>query len=263
MSKQKYYYHLNHATFLEKNAELAGLILKIFEKSHKTYGYRRITAELKNMGYQVNHKKVLKIMQLKEIKPICKKVKKYNSYKGEIGKVADNLIKRDFNSSLPLMKLATDVTEFKIAAGKLYLSPIIDMYNREIVAYEISYAPNLNMVVKMLEGLFALDANLDNTILHSDQGWQYQTPLFQSLLKENGIIQSMSRKGNCNDNGLMESFFSTIKQEMFNGREHTFRSLEDLEISIRKYIDFYNTERIKSRLNYMSPINYKKAMLHV
>ncbi|MGG6796484.1 UNVERIFIED_CONTAM: IS3 family transposase, partial [Streptococcus canis] len=157
--------------------------------------------------------------------------RRYSSYKGEIGKKADNLIQRQFEASKPYEKCYTDVTEFALPEGKLYLSPVLDGYNSEIINYTISRSPNLNQINTMLERAFP-DKYYDGTILHSDQGWQYQHNSYHQFLNSKGIRPSMSRKGNSPDNGMMESFFGILKSEMFYGYESNYKSLGDLEQAI-------------------------------
>lgn len=175
--------------------------------------------ELKEKGYTINHKTVLKLRNSLGLKGKQRKNDKYHSYKGKVGEIADNLLKRDFNAEKPFEKLTTDVTQFKVCNEKIYLSPVMDLYNREIISYSISLSPNLQQIRDMLNGLFAKLPDDATPIFHSDQGWQYQHAEYQRLLAEHNIKQSMSRKGNCMDNGAMENFFGRLKVEMFYG-EH-------------------------------------------
>ncbi|VUX08939.1 Integrase core domain protein [Streptococcus vestibularis] len=182
---------------------------------------------------------------------------KYYSYQGEVGKKADNLIQRQFEASKTMEKCYTDVTEFTIPASnqKLYLSPVLDGFNSEIIAYNISTSPTLAQVKLMLEQAFIED-HYTNTILHSDQGWQYQHLYYHHFLKDKGIQPSMSRKGNSPDNGMMESFFGILKSEMFYGYERTFKLLSQLEQAIIDYINYYN-KRIEVKLKGLSPVQYR------
>ena len=183
---------------------------------------------------------------------------KYHSYKGKVGKIADNLLKRDFNAEKPFEKLTTDVTQFKVCNEKVYLSPVMDLYNREIVSYSISLSPNLQQVRDMLNGLFTKLPDDATPIFHSDQGWQYQHAEYQRLLSEHNIKQSMSRKGNCMDNGAMENFFGRLKVEMFYG-EH-FETVDEFINCLKEYIYYYNNERIVAKLK-MSPVKYRTHFL--
>ena len=184
--------------------------------------------------------------------------RKYSSYQGEVGKKVDNLIQRQFEASKLMEKCYTDVTEFAIPASsqKLYLSPVLDGFNSEIVAYNLSRSPNLVQVKAMIEQAFTED-HYENTILYSDQGWQYQHDFYHHFLEDKGIQPSMSRKGDSPDNGMMESFFGILKSEIFYGYEKTFNSLEQLEQTIVDYIDYYNNKRIKVKLKGLSPVQYR------
>ena len=209
----------------------------------------------KNKGYTINHKTVLKLMNILGLKGKQRKNERYRSYKGEAGKIADNLLKRDFNASNPFEKLTTDVTQFKIGDEKIYLSPIMDLFNREIVSYSISTRPNLWQIREMLDGLFEKLPADATPIFHSDQGWQYQHAEYQRLLAEHNITQSMSRKGNCMDNGAMENFFGRLKVEMFYGEK--FENVNAFIHGLKKYIHYYNNERISLKLKGMSPVQYR------
>lgn len=229
-------------------------ISKIYHENQGRYGYRRITLELRNRGYEINHKTVQRLM--KEIGIKCMvRIKKYRSYKGEIGKIAPNLIKRDFTASAPNQKWTTDITEFSLFGEKLYLSPILDMFNGEIISYNISYHPVLGQVMDMLDKAFAKIPDNTKLIFHSDQGWQYQHKQYQKRLIDKGIQQSMSRKGNCLDNSVMENFFGLLKSELLYLRK--FDSLDEFVVELEKYIDYYNNKRIKSKLKGLSPVQYR------
>ena len=236
------------------------IIKEIFNENKKRYGYRRITMELRNRGIVLNHKTVQKLM--KECGLICLiRRKKYRSYKGEIGKIAPNVLERNFYAEKPNQKWVTDVTEFAVNDKKVYLSPILDLYNGEIVSYNISLHPTFHQTMDMLEKAFNKIPDNANLILHSDQGWQYQMKRYQFMLKEKGIIQSMSRKGNCLDNSVMENFFGILKTEMFYGNR--FNSAEQLIEEIEHYIDYYNNRRIKVKLKGLSPVQYRIQSLEV
>ncbi|RDW21307.1 hypothetical protein CWR48_02525 [Oceanobacillus arenosus] len=245
----------------EKNPdlELEELIQSIFDEHNGNYGYRRIQDELKNQGYLVNHKKVQRIMKklcLKVIK-FWRKTRKYSSYKGNVGKVARNRINRRFNTNVPHQKLTTDITEFKCTDGlKLYLNPIMDMFNGEILSFGISNRPNLKLVMEPLnEALGIVKGSKYRTTIHSDQGWHYQHKKWVKTLKKNKVFQSMSRKGNCLDNSPMENFFGLLKQEMYYGE--ALCTFEELKSKIKIYIHYYNNKRIKRKLAGMSPIQYR------
>ena len=212
-------------------------------------------AVLRANGYVLNHKTVLKLMKNLNLKGKQRKNDKYHSYKGEVGKVADNLLKRAFYADKPFEKLTTDVTQFKIGDEKVYLSPVMDLFNREIISYSISLSPNLEQVRDMLQGLFDKLPDEARPLFHSDQGWQYQHAEYQRLLSEHHITQSMSRKGNCMDNGAMENFFGRLKVEMYYGEK--FESPRGFIEKLEKYIHYYNNERISLKLKGMSPVQYR------
>ena len=183
------------------------------------------------------------------------RIKKYRSYKGQYGLVAENLLKRNFKAKKPWQKWVTDVTEFIVAGRKLFLSPILDLYNGEIISFTISERPTFNQVADMLKKALAKLPPGARPILHSDQGWQYQMKQYQVLLSKRNIKQSMSRKGNCLDNAVIENFFGTLKSELFYLKE--FASYEALKSEIIEYINYYNNHRIKLKLNGLSPVEYR------
>ena len=258
LPRSTYYYQLKQLDKLDKDKDLKAEIQSIFTEHRGNYGYRRMTLELRNRGYMVNHKRVQRLMKVLGLSARIRRKRKYSSYQGEIGKKADNLIQRQFEATKPMEKCYTDVTEFAIPAStqKLYLSPVLDGFNSEIIAYNLSTSPNLEQVEAMLNQAFSED-HYTNTILHSDQGWQYQHQYYHHFLEGKGIQPSMSRKGNSPDNGMMESFFGILKSEMFYGYEKTFHSLEQLEQAIVDYIDYYNNKRIKIKLKGLSPVQYR------
>ena len=249
VSRSTYYYHVkNHDT--DKYTDVKQAIQNIFSENKGRYGYRRIMLHLRKNGYKLNHKTVLKLMKILNLRGKQRKNDRYHSYKGTVGRIADNLL-----AEKPYEKLTTDVTQFKIGDTKVYLSPIMDLYNREILSYSISLSPNMDQIKEMLNGLFSKMPKEATPIFHSDQGWQYQNPTYQQLLKDHNIFQSMSRKGNCMDNGAMENFFGRLKVEMFYGEK--FKSVNSFIDELNDYIYYYNNDRISTRLNGMSPIQYR------
>ena len=258
IARSTYYYWLNVMQKEDKYKKIKEEIKLIFDENNGLYGYRRVTAELRARGYKINHKTVQKLMKLLGLQSIVRpKRRKYSSYKGNVGEVADNLLNRDFKAEKPNQKLVTDITEFKIGNEKLYLSPLIDLFNGEVISYSLSRRPVFAQVMEMLEKAFKKIPDNTNLILHSDQGWQYQMKKYQQALKNKGIIQSMSRKGNCIDNACAESFFSLLKSELFYIKEETYKNVDELEKDIIKYINYYNNKRIKDRLKGMSPVQYR------
>ncbi|MGZ9813993.1 IS3 family transposase [Streptococcus sp. V913] len=258
LARSTYYYQLKELDGLDKDKELKTEIQTIYNDHKGNYGYCRVTLELRNRGFVVNHKKVQRLMTVLGLTARIRRKRKYSSYRGEIGKKADNLIQRKFEATKPMEKCYTDVTEFAIpnSTQKLYLSPVLDGFNSEIIAYHLSTSPNLEQVKSMLEQAFT-EKYYENTILHSDQGWQYQHDSYHRFLESKGIQASMSRKGNSPDNGMMESFFGILKSEMFYSYEESFQSLKQLEQAIVDYIDYYNNKRIKVKLKGLSPVQYR------
>ena len=254
MARSVFYYHLTKLNAGDKYADEKENIRSIFYEHKGRYGYRRITSEMHNRNFVINHKTVQRLMQSMGIKSRIRKVR-YRSYKGEIGRIAPNVINRDFVASAPNQKWATDVTQINIGDTKLYLSPILDMYNGEIISHNISTSPNLEQVYDMLDKAFNKFDNLDGLILHSDQGWQYQHFGYRKRLEDHHIIQSMSRKGNCLDNSMMENFFGIMKSELLYAEK--FESPQAFIKALEEYIDYYNNKRIKSRLKGKSPVQYR------
>ena len=257
MPRSTYYYWLNKLNKEDKYQEIKEEIKAIFNEHKGMYGYRRITDELHNRGFKVNHKAVQRLMKILGLKSIVRPKRRYSSYMGEIGKIADNLLNRDFKADSPNQKWVTDVTEFKVHNEKLYLSPIIDLFNGEVISFNLSKHPVFNQVMDMLEKAFEKIPDNTNLILHSDQGWQYQMKQYQYALKQKGIQQSMSRKGNCLDNACAENFFGLLKSELFYIKEKMYKSVDELEKDIIEYIDYYNNKRIKGKLKGMSPVQYR------
>ena len=214
--------------------------------------------ELRNRRLLINHKTVQRLM--KEIGLVCRvRMKKYRSYKGEVGKIAPNRLKRDFSTTAPNQKWVTDVTEFSLFGEKLYLSPILDLHSSDLVSYVISDRPVLSMVMNMLDDAARQLPLGAAPILHSDQGWQYQHKHYQRKLAEYGIVQSMSRKGNCLDNAVMENFFGLLKSELLYLKG--FDSMEHFKSELIDYLDYYNNRRIKVKLKGLPPAIHRQQAL--
>jgi len=258
MARSVFYYHRSRLHSRDKYVVEKDEIRTIFNEHKGRYGYRRITAEMGNRGYVINHKTVRKIMFSLNLRCRIRKVC-YRSYKGEVGHVAPNIISRDFRADTPNQKWATDITQIKIKDVKLYMSPVIDMFNGEIIAHNISKSPNLEQVYDMLDKAFAKAGEVNGLILHSDQGWQYQHWGYRKRLQDHSIVQSMSRKGNCLDNAMAENFFGIMKSELLYAEY--FDSADDFIMALEEYIDYYNNKRIKIRLNGKSPVQYRTLYL--
>lgn len=258
LARATYYYHAKRGSQADKYGAIKEQITAIFHENKGRYGYRRITAELHNRGYTINHKTVQRLMKLLDL--VCRvRMKKYRSYKGEVGKIAPNLLERDFTATTPDQKWVTDVTEFHLFGQKLYLSPILDLHSQDIVSYTLSDRPVFSMVTKMLETAFATIPDRANLILHSDQGWQYQHKQYRRMLSRKGIRQSMSRKGNCLDNAVMENFFGLLKSELLYLQE--FNSMEQFIHELVDYLDYYNNRRIKTKLKGLTPVLHRRKAL--
>lgn len=258
MARSTFYYYAKQLERPDKYGEIKKLIGRIYHHNKGRLGYRRITLSLRGKGRTINHKTVYRLMGSLNLKSVIR-AKRYKSYKGEQGAIAPNILNRAFKANQPNQKWATDITEFSVSGNKLYLSPIIDLYNQEIISYQLSERPDFKSVTNMLEKALKKTQNTQSLILHSDQGWHYQMKQYQHLLKQNGITQSMSRKGNCLDNAIIENFFGIIKSELFYLKK--YGTVDELKNDIDDYIKYYNKDRIKLNLNGMSPIQYRAHYL--
>ena len=322
MSRSTWYYNMNALKQGDRYAGLKENIRKIYHYHKGRYGYRRITLALRKQGLRINHKTVQRLMAELSLRSVIR-AKKYRAWKGRTGEAAPNILSRNFGASKANEKWVTDVTEFPVQGKKLYLSSVLDLFNREVIAYSLSERPVMEMVNTMLDGAFPKlrpgDAPLlhsdqgwhyrmrsyqerliylssvldlfnreviayslserpvmemvntmldgafpklrpgDAPLLHSDQGWHYRMRSYQERLKAHGMTQSMSRKGNCLDNAVMENFFGTLKSECFYLRE--FRSVSALRKAVEDYIHYYNNERISLKLKGLSPVEYRTQAL--
>jgi putative transposase len=254
LARSTFYYQLRVLEDGERHGELKNRIRTVYEHHRGRYGYRRITLAIRNTGQIVNHKTVQRLMGELQLKSLVRP-KRYRSWHGEVGRVAPNLLSREFEAHAPNQKWVTDVTEFNVNGQKLYLSPVLDLYNGEIVAWQTARRPSFELVSGMLKKALARLCSSDTPLLHSDQGWQYQMPAWRQTLAMHRVQQSMSRRGNCLDNAAMESFFATLKTEFF--RLNRFTSIEQLQAGLRRYIHYYNHERIKLKLKGLSPVQYR------
>ncbi|WP_420865952.1 IS3 family transposase [Bacillus coahuilensis] len=242
--RSPYYYWVKQLGRPDKDAELKSVVKEIYDEHQGCYGYRRIRDELANREYKVNHKKVQRIMKELGLKSLVR-IKKYRSYKGKVGKIAPNILERNFKAEKPNEKWVTDITEFKLFGEKLYLSPILDLYNGEIIT-TIGSRPTYSLVSDMLEKSLERLTGDEDLIIHSDQGWHYQMRQYCQVLKEQGITKSMSRKGNCYDNAVIENFFGIMKSEFLYLNE--FENINHFKQELEKYMDYYNNKRIKAKL---------------
>ena len=254
MKKQTYYSINKRGDFDYKNLRIVNKIEEIFYQNKGQYGFRRITDELHFQGFHVNHKKVQRLMKKLNLAP-----NQYSSYQGTGDVVIENLLDRHFKADKPNEKWVTDVTEFHCYWGKLYLSVLIDLYARDVVSYSVSKHPFFDQIEEMMNKALSKYPNVDGLIIHSDMGWQYQYYKYINILKEHNITQSMSNKGNCLDNAVVESFFGVLKREMFYGNEFKFKSYDELKIAIEEYINYYNNRRIKHNLGGKTPSSYRAS----
>jgi putative transposase len=260
MARSVYYYHVQQSHQADPHQATKAQIGAIYHRHQGRYGYRRVHLELCNQQCYLDPKTVQKLMGQLGLKSTVRP-KRYQSYKGSIGKVAPNLLERNFAATTPNQKWVTDVTEFNIKGEKVYLSPILDLYNQEIISYEIADRPQIKTVMQMLGGALKRLQSKDKPMLHSDQGWQYQMGVYQQALRKQGITQSMSRKGNCLDNAVMENWFGIMKTEFFYQKK--FSDVQSFKTELKEYIDYYNHDRIKQKLKGLSPVQYRTQSLLV
>jgi putative transposase len=254
LARSTFYWQLKAGTGKAKHQHEMQRIKALFHHHKGRYGYRRLTLALRREGCRLNHKTVRKLMREQALASNLRR-KKYQSYQGAYGKMAPNLLQRDFQAQAPNQKWVTDVTEFKVKGEKLYLSPVLDLYNREIVAWSMATSPKMPLVNSMLDEAFARLQPGEQPVLHSDQGWQYQMASYQERLASREVQQSMSRKGNCLDNAVIENFFGLLKTECWH--HEAYEDTAQLRQAVDEYIHYYNHERLKVRLNGLSPVEYR------
>lgn len=260
VSRSGFYKWLNKRKIADMQGEdinsIESLILNVFNKHKGIYGYRRVTTFIRiNHNININYKKVYRIMKSLGLRSRVRAKKKFFAPLVEGVIIEDNILNRDFKATTPSSKLVTDITTIKYKRNKkMYLSAIMDLYNNEILTYKIGLNNNNDLVTNTITDILA-ENKLDGAILHSDRGIQYTSRLYNTILKENKIIQSMSRKGNCHDNACIESFFSHLKSECIYLND--YNSEEEVINSIDEYINFYNNIRFQKKLKNMAPIKYR------
>lgn len=254
LSRSTFYHWSNARLALDKHAKAKELIQEIYDEHHGRYGYRRIAYALRRRGESLHQNTVHRLMQVLDLRS-RQRMKKYSSHRGAIGQIAPNVLERDFTACEPNKKWVTDITEFKVGDQKLYFSPVKDLFNGEIVAFTMGTRPTFDLVTSMLKNALVTLQRDHKPIVHSDQGWHYQMPLYSKMLSDRGLVQSMSRKGNCHDNASMESFFGVLKSEWFHMKK--FTDIETLKAELTEYVRYYNADRIKLRLGGLSPIEYR------
>ena len=260
MAKSSCYYQRAVMKQSDKYAEIRIRIKIIFQENRNCYGYRRIHGELKKIGITVSEKIVRRIMKEEHLTVPTKRMKKYSSYKGEITPEVDNIINRDFHAEQPNTKWLTDITEFAIPAGKVYLSPVIDCFDGMVVKWNIGTTPDSILVNKMLEDAIGTLLPSEHPLVHTDRGCHYRWTGWIERMQAAGLTRSMSKKGCSPDNAACEGFFGRLKNEMFYGRSWVGVSMDDFINEINSYIEWYNTKRIKQSLGYMSPAEYRHSL---
>lgn len=260
LPRSSYFYHRKIASLPDKYHELKYRIKEIFEKSNKCYGYRRIHTMLAREGTRVSEKVVRRIMSECSLHVPMKKKRRYNAYQGESAPAADNLLNRDFHADAPNMKWVTDITEFSIPAGKVYLSPIIDCFDGLVISWAIGTSPNADLVNSMLDRAVTTLKDDEHPVIHSDRGSHYRWPGWVSRIAKAGLKQSMSKKGCPEDNAACEGFFGRLKNEMFYHRSWRGVRLDEFIDILNKYLIWYNEERIKVSLGGMSPMEYRQSI---
>ena len=261
IARSSYYYQLSNMNKPPKYHETAEKITEIFHANRECYGYRRIKHELdKDENRNVSEKVIRRLMKQQGLSVPIKRRRKYNSYKGEITPAVSNIINRDFSADKPNEKWLTDITEFSIPAGKVYLSPAIDCFDGMPVAWTIGTSPNAALVNEMLDKATAKLREGEHPIVHSDRGCHYRWPGWIDRMEKAGLTRSMSKKGCSPDNSACEGFFGHLKNEMFYNRNWNNVTIDQFIQTLDDYILWYNEKRIKSSLGYMSPADYRRKL---
>ena len=259
LARSTYFYHQQRLDWPDLHAELKDVIKAIFEQMKHRYGYRRVHSELRKRGWEVNHKLVYKLMDQMGLKSKVRSRKKYNSYQGQTSHIAENLLERNFTPEQPNTVWVSDVTEFRVAGTKVYLSPIMDLGDRSILAHELSTSPSTKFTSTSLKNAITWHEPGEGLMVHTDQGVQYQHSSWRQLIESVGGVQSMSRKGNCYDNAVMENFFGHLKTEMYYGEY--FASVDELYRAVDDYIFWYNNARLQKRFKGLTPMQYRNQTL--
>ena len=255
MARSTFFYHQKRLTQPDKHAQLKAAIHASFRRNHARYGYRRIWQDLRNHGWVVNHKLVYKLMDQMGLKAKVRPRRRYGSYARVESRIAKNVLDRNFTPDAPNTAWVSDVTEFRVAGQKVYLSPIMDLYDRSIIAHSVATAPTTAFTAASLQQAISQQQPAPGWIMHTDQGVQYQHASWRNLIDNNGGIQSMSRRGNCYDNAVMENFFGHLKAEMYHGEK--FGSVKEFTAAVDAYIDWYNVERLQLGLDGCTPMQYR------
>lgn len=259
LARSTFFYHQARLHAPDPHAALKADIARLFDKNKGRYGHRRVHDQLRKKGWRVAKKTVLKLMNQLGLVCRVRRKKPYSSYRGQAGRVAPNLLERDFTAQEPNQKWVTDVSEFVVAGHKVYLSPVMDLFDRQIISYTAGLSPNLELTNASLRAALKTLADGHSPLVHSDQGFQYQHVSWRRLLAGVGGVQSMSRKGNCLDNAVIESFFGHLKEEFYTHAE--FETVEEFTVGLKEYIAWFNHERAHGYLGGLSPVQYRAQAL--
>ena len=244
----------------DKYENLREKIKIFFHDNYDCYGYRRLHFLLRQERITVSEKVVRRIMTEESLDAHGKKRNKYNSYIGEISPEVSNMLKRDFNAAYPNQKWLTDITEFHIPAGKVYLSPVIDCFDGLTVSWTVETSPNANLANTMLDKAIGTPTQNEHPIVHSDRGGHYRWPGWNERMNKAELTRSMSKKGCSPDNSAREGFFGRLKNEMFYNRSWTCVTIESFINEVNKYLNWYCNKRIKLSLGGLSPIEYRRKL---
>jgi putative transposase len=259
LARSTFFYHQARLTRPDAHAELDEAIQAAFSRAKGRYGHRRVHRELVKAGWRVAKKTVLKRMGARGLICQIRRKRPFSTYRGELGGTAPNVLNRSFTTAAPNQAWVTDITQFRIGQETLYLSPVMDLFDRQIIAYTTGRSPNVALVTGSLRAAIETIAPDEHPLVHSDQGVQYQHAAWRALLTEAGATPSMSRKGTCLDNAVIESFFGHLKTEL--AADHRGTSRDDLTRAIADYIAWYNQERTSARLKGLSPVQYRAQAL--
>jgi putative transposase len=261
LPRSSYFYHRARLEVADKYAETRRAMVDIFERNYRCYGYRRMHASLIDQCVNISEKVVRRLMKQECLVARTGKRRRYGSYMGEISPAPENLLNRDFSANAPNKKWLTDITEFQIPAGKVYLSPMIDCFDGMVVSWSISTRPDADLVNTMLDSAIdTVAVSMDRPVVHSDRGGHYRWPGWLSRIAEAKLVRSMSRKGCSPDNAACEGFFGRLKTELFYARDWLSTSIEDFVAALDAYIRWYNEARIKMSLGFRSPIEHRREL---
>ena len=261
LPRSSFFYHRARLRVTDKYAEVRGVMTDIFERNYRCYGYRRMHASLAKQSVNLSEKVVRRLMKQQSLVPIARRRRRYGSYMGEISPAPDNLLNRDFSASAPNEKWLTDITEFQIPAGKVYLSPMIDCFDGMVVSWSISTRPDAELVNTMLDAAIqTVTTGSERPVVHSDRGGHYRWPGWLFRIAEAQLVRSMSRKACSPDNAACEGFFGRLKNELFYSRDWLSTTIEEFVAALDAYIRWYNEARVKISLGSCSPVEHRRKL---